>query len=366
MIYNSILAAFWVAILAPLATAQTLRIATWSAPLSRDGPGLLLRDINRGEDDQITAFIAVLDETRPDVLVLTDLDWDLEGRALAALTSALRARGLDYPYYFAAKPNSGVPTGLDMDGNQRLGEARDGLGYGRFSGDGGIGIISRYAVGIAEVRSFTDLRWRDLPGATLPLTERGTPFPSEQVQAMQPLSSTAHWIVPIQPPDMPPIDLLVWSATPPVFDGPEDQNGLRGRDELFLWQKLLDGELGAVPTRFVVAGNSNLDPFDGDGFRNAMAGFLADPRLIDPRPQSAGGRAAADADQRGPPELDTADWDDGAPGNLRVSYVLPSSNFTVTSAGVFWPAPDDPKAALLGDDGLAVGPHRLVWVDIAP
>jgi hypothetical protein len=352
------------AILPQAVAAEALRIATWAAPLSRDGPGLLLRDILSGDDPQIAAVVGVLAEVRPDVLVLTDMDWDLDGAALRALVATLRSQGLDYPYHFTARPNAGMPSGLDIDGNGRLGEARDGWGYGRFSGEGGVSVFSRYRVGTETVRYFTDLKWRDLPGAVLPLAADGTPFPSEAVQAAMPLSSTVHWVVPIAPPDGPPFDLLVWSATPPVFDGPEDQNGLRNRDELRLWSLLLDGALGPVPERFVVIGNSNLDPVDGDGYAGAMAAFLADPRLTDPLPQSAGGAAAADPDHAGDPARDTADWEDGAPGNLRVSYVLPSAMMEVAGAGVFWPAPDDPLAALLGDDGLAAGPHRLVWVDL--
>jgi len=77
-----------------------------------------------------------------------------------------------------------------------------------------------------------------------------------------------------------------------------------------------------------------------------------------------GGRAAADPGHSGDPALDTADWATGRPGNLRVSYVLPSVDLPVTGAGVFWPGPDDPKAALLGQDGFAAGPHRLVWVQV--
>lgn len=78
-----------------------------------------------------------------------------------------------------------------------------------------------------------------------------------------------------------------------------------------------------------------------------------------------GGRAAADSAHRGDPARDTADWSDEGPGNLRVSYVVPSAALSVVGGGVFWPAPDDPLFALLGEDGLAAGPHRLVWVDIA-
>jgi hypothetical protein len=205
--------------------------------------------------------------------------------------------------------------------------------------------------------------WRDLPGATLPIVD-GQPFPSAEVQAMQSLSSTGHWAVPILPDAGPPLTLLVWAATPPVFDGPEDRNGLRNRDELRLWQVYLDGDLGPPATDFVLMGNANLDPADGSGLHDAMAGLLADPRIQDPQPSSAGGLAAADSGQAGDPALDTADWPDDKPGNLRVDYILPAAGLRVTGAGVFWPAPDDPNAALLGSDGLAAGPHRLVWVDL--
>jgi hypothetical protein len=160
------------------------------------------------------------------------------------------------------------------------------------------------------------------------------------------------------------VDLMVWSATPPVFDGPEDRNGLRNRDELRLWTAVLDGALGAPPgEHFVIAGNANLDPADGEGLREAMAAFLADPRLTDPLPLSAGGAAAADPAQAGNPALDTADWAETGPGNLRVSYVLPAAVWEVTGSGVLWPAADE-TAALSAEDLVAAGPHRLVWVDL--
>lgn len=349
------------------AFAENLRIATFGAAFSREGPGLLLRDILAGDDLQVGAASALILEMQPDILVLTEFDFDLGQAALSALADSLRGQGLDYPHQFSLSPNSGLFTGLDLDGNGEPGEARDAMGYGRFAGDGGLAILSRWPIDTANVRDFTDVLWQDLPGAVLPVAD-GQPFPSAQVQAMQRLSSTGHWSVPIipgaGPGTGPPLTLLVWTATPPVFDGPEDRNGLRNRDELRLWQVYLDGGFGPPPDRFVIVGNANLDPDDGGGIQAAMADFLADPRLQDPAPRSAGGSAAADADQTGDPALDTADWPDNAPGNLRVSYVLPAASLKVTGAGVFWPGPGDPKAALLGSDGLGAGPHRLVWVDL--
>lgn len=339
----------WVVACLTLATpafADT-RIATFAAPLSRDGPGLLLRDIRKGEDPEIVAILAVVAEVDPDILLLTDFDYDLDRVALQAFADAA-----GYPHIFAWQPNTGIATGFDIDGNGRLGEARDAMGYGRFTGDGGMAIVSRHPV-TGTPRNLTETLWRDLPGAVLPPT-------SDAIAAIQRLSTAGHWIVPFETDDG-IVTLLASAHTPPVFDGPEDRNGLRNRDELRLWSQVLDDP----PKGFVIAGNMNLDPVDGQGYADAMAAFLADPRLIDPQPQSAGATFAANPDQRGDPATDTADWTDPLPGNLRVSYVLPSSAWQVTGSGVFWPAPDDPKAALLGADGADAGRHRLVWVDIA-
>jgi hypothetical protein len=324
----------------------------------------LLRDIVTGRDPQIAAAAAQIAAVAPDILVLTAFDYDAGALALGAFAAVLAGAGADYPHRFALRPNAGMATGLDLDGDGRRGGPRDAMGYGRFAGQGGLAILSRWPVDAAAVRDLSDLLWRDLPGAVLPVHADGSPFPSEEAQAVQRLSSTGHWVVPVMAPGG-PVTLMVWSATPPVFDGPEDANGLRNRDELRLWTLLLDGALGPVPQGdFVIAGNANLDPADGEGDHAAMAAFLRDPRIIDPGPASEGGRAAADPGQAGDPGQDTADWPDGRPGNLRVSYVLPSAGWAVAGAGVFWPAPDDPQAALFGDDGLAAGPHRIVWVDI--
>lgn len=304
----------------------------------------MLRDLRKGEDAQITAITDIIAHIDPDILVLTDFDYDLEGQALSAFASRFGDR---YPYRFARLPNTGIATGLDLDQNGRLGEARDALGYGRFAGDGGMAILSAWAIDAAGVADYADLLWRDLPGATLPQAADGAPFLPERVQAVQRLSHAGHWVVPIALANGERLQLLTYAATPPVFDGEEDRNGLRNRDELRLWEAILDGAFGTPPVSFVLAGNANLDPVAGEGRSAAMAAFLDRADLQDPLPN-----------------LPTADWDDDGPGDLRVSYVLPSADWHVVDTGVFWPEPDAADAVLLGDDGLAAGVHRLVWVDI--
>jgi len=312
--------------------AETIRIATFASPLSRAGPGLILRDIRKGEDPQITAIVQVIDQISPDILLLTDIDFDLDGAALAAFSDVLQQ---PYEHQFTARPNAGIPTGFDVDGNGRLGEARDAQGYGEFSGDGGLAVLSRFPVG--DVADLSAVLWRDLAGAQLP------PMKPEHA-AIQRLSSTSHWIVPIDLP-IGRLHLLAFAATPPVFDGPEDRNGLRNRDELRLWTEVLNGAFGEVPDSFVIAGNANLDPTAGDGLRDAMVDFLADRRLQDPLPDTP-----------------TARWPDRPElGALRVSYVLPSREWVVTDAGVVWHSSDP----LERDGSMLAGPHGLVWVDIS-
>lgn len=329
------------------ALAEKLRLATYNAELSRKGPGLLLRDLLKGKDPQIAAVLQVITQAAPDVLVLQGFDHDLESHALTAFQSALAKAGHDLPHRFAARPNSGVATGLDLDGNGRLGEPRDSQGYGAFTGEDGMAVLSRLPLG--EVRDFSGFLWRDLPGADLPLHPDGTPFPSPEAQAIQRLSSVAHWDVPVGLPDGRQLHLLTWHGSTPAFDGAEDRNGKRGGDETRFWLHLLDGALPFPPpdAPYVVIGQANIDPIDGEGRQDAIHALLSDPRLIDPAPTGSEG-------------TDTADWSAIDVGKLRASYILPWAGATVLDAGVIWPAKDDP----LSETTATASRHHLVWVDL--
>ena len=310
-----------------------IRIATFAAPLSRDGPGLLLRDLGRN-DPQIDATIQILNQIAPDILVLTDFDFDLSLIALNAFNAQLDR---PFDHLFSAPPNSGLPTTLDMDGNGRKGEPRDAQGYGRFTGDGGMAILSRFSIG--TVRDLTNLLWQDLPSARLPRVN-DTLFPSIEAISKQRLSSTNHWIVPIETP-IGQLNLLAFAATPPVFDGPEDRNGLRNADEIRLWELVLAGHFGPPPPNPVVLGNANLDPNAGDGLRSAIQSLLENPALFDPHPDQP-----------------TAVWPEI--GHLRVSYVLPATSLSIQKAETAWSFD-----ALSSDTVTVSGPHRIVWVDVA-
>lgn len=255
-----------------LAWAES-RIATWNADLSRKGPGLLLRDIEAMRPDIVAAraTIAVLDA---DILLLTDVDYDHD-------LVALRALDLGYPHLFALLPNTGMQTGVDRDGDGQIGGPRDGQGFGFFSGDGGMAVLSRFPIG--AVRDFSAFLWRDLPAAP------------DRVPEDQRLSTTAHWDVEILTPDG-PLHLLAWHATPPLY---EDRNIVRNEAEAAFWSLLLDGALpfAPPPEPFVVIGGAN-------GESGAIASLRA--RLQD----------VHDTDR------------------ARLDYLLPSNGISVRAAGM--------------------------------
>jgi hypothetical protein len=303
--------------------------------------------------------VQVLVAAQPDVILLTGFDYDQGGAALGALADIAGEAGAAYPHRLAFLPNAGIATGRDLDGDGRTGGPRDAQGFGEFAGQGGMALLSRLPLDGTAHRDFSAFLWRDLPGA----------IPPDDMAPDQRLSSVAHWDLALVLPDGRSVRLWAWHATPPVFDGPEDRNGRRNHDEAAFWLRYLEGALPWRPKEapFVLMGDANLDPVDGDGRPEALLGLLGHPRIVDAAPRSAGGLAAAARDaganaaHRGDPARDTADWQDGPgqPGNLRVDYVLPSREWRVRDAGVWWPE-TEPAAGI----AAAASRHRLVWVDV--
>jgi hypothetical protein len=230
-------------------------------------------------------------------------------------------------------------------------------------------------------------------GARLP-DDPSTPEPRDWYSAAElevfRLPSKSFWDVPVLV-DGEVVHLLAAHPTPPTFDGPEDRNGLRNADEIRLVADYVTpgaggyiyddaGRHGGLPegARFVVLGDMNADPFDGDSVDSAIRQLLDNPAVDDSlRPASAGGpeqaalQGRANAAHRGDPAFDTADFADTAPGNLRADYALPSDEgLAPRAAGVFWPQSDDPLFPLVGTfepalpGGFPSSDHRLVWIDL--
>jgi hypothetical protein len=370
---------------------DSIRIATFNAGLVRKGAGMLVHEM-AGGSAQIDAVAEIILRVRPDLLLLNKFDRDPAHRALTGFAERLRAgvaglEGLDYPFLYQGPANTGIPSGHDLDGDGRERGPRDAFGYGRFPGQYGMALMSRFPIDYDRLRSFQHFPWADMPDAERPVNPDGTPFHPDPVWRDLRLSSVSQWDVPVTLPGDVVLHVVASHPTPPVFDGPEDFNGRRNGDEIRLILGLIDGAAwlrddrgqgGGLRRRdpFVVVGDLNADPFDGEAGGKAIAALLASSRLRDPMPASAGAAEAAlaggaNATHRGPAALDTADWrDDPGPGNMRVDYVLPSAGLEIRGSGVFWPAKDSPLARLIAAGEFrgrqpASSDHRLVWVDIA-
>lgn len=376
---------------------ESIRFASFNASLNRNEEGQLIADLSTKTNTQAQNIAEIIQRSNPDVILINEFDYDADAKAAQLFqqnylaVSQNGASSIEYPYYYVAPSNTGVPAGFDLDNDRTVGGPNDALGFGFFPGQYGMVLYSKHPIDTENIRTFQQFLWKDMPNALLP-DDPATPQPNdwyspEELEVFR-LSSKSHWDIPIKI-NGETIHVLASHPTPPVFDGEEDRNGKRNHDEIRFWSDYITpgkgdyiyddaGNFGGLSShsRFVVMGDQNADPFDGESTNNAIWQLLNNP-LINTKitPNSDGGSDAA-ARQGGAndnhisdPTYDTADFADTAPGNLRVDYVLPSQNLEITDASVFWKTSDDPLFRLVGDfdpipSGFPSSDHRLVAADV--
>jgi len=370
-----------------------LRVATYNTSLYDEASGGLIRRLQNG-DGKARRIAAVLQRVRPDLVLLNEFDFDAGHRAAdlfqrdyLEVAQTDGGEALRYSYRYLAPVNTGVPSGLDLDRDGRIGgegrdRGNDAWGYGLHPGQYGMLVLSRYPIDAAQVRTFQLLKWSALPGARQPRDPAtGAAWYPPAIWSQLRLSSKSHWDVPV--PVRTPlgtVHLLAAHPTPPVFDGPEDRNGSRNFDEIRLWAAYLSadarapaagawlcddqGRCGglAAQARFVIAGDLNADPTNGAGLPGAIDQLLSHPRVdASEVPRSAG--AVERAAQRALPrtgDVGTHTGDFGpTSGTLRLDYLLPSRGLRVRDSGVFWPIRGSADAAVID-----ASDHYLVWLDL--
>jgi len=371
--------------------APTVRFATFNASLNRSFEGQLRSDLSTPGNTQAQAVAEIVQRTRPEVLLINEFDFDPVAAELFRdnylEVSQNGAAAIEYPHHFIAPSNTGIPSGFDLNNDGVVGGPDDAFGFGFFPGQFGMLVLSQHPIDTDDVRTFQLFRWMDMPGARLP-DDPATPEPAdwyspEELEVFR-LSSKSHWDVPVQIGGR-MVHFLASHPTPPVFDGPEDRNGLRNADEIRFWADYVSpgprsayiyddaGQRGglAAGATFVIAGDQNSDPLDGDSVPGAIQQLLDHPRVDTSVTPDSEGAVEASALQGGAnlthlsdPRFDTADFSDTAPGNLRADYVLPSRSLRILDAAVFWPTTGDPLSRLTGVFPFPSSDHRLVWIDV--
>ena len=387
------------AVEAPAQAESQVRFATFNASLNRGTAGSLRTDLSTPGNAQAATIAEIVQRTRPDVLLINEFDFDPEAAGLFQdnylSVGHNGAEPIHYPYRFIAPSNTGIASGFDLNNDGRVvtqpgapGYGDDALGFGAFPGQFGLVVYSRYPIDQDGARTFQHFLWKDMPGALLPddpATATLADWYSPEELAIFRLSSKSHWDLPILIGKR-TVHFLVSHPTPPVFDGPEDRNGRRNFDEIRFWadyvrpgdgQYIYDdrgGRGGLRPgSSFVIAGDMNSDPLDGDSVPGAAQQLLEHHWInAEFTPSSAGAAEAsalqggANTSHRGNPAYDTADFADvPGPGNLRADYVLPSRGMDVAAGAVFWPASSDPLSRLTGTFPFPSSDHRLVWIDVS-
>ena len=386
-----------------------LRFATFNASVNRNADGQLVQELSNGDDPQLRNVAEIIQRVRADVLLVNEFDFVPDEQAARLFQRNYLsvpqngARAIRYRYRFVAPSNTGIASGKDLDNDGQVvtqpgsgAYGNDSFGFGEFPGKFGMAVFSRERIDFKRVRTFQHFLWKDMPGALLP-DDPATPGPQDWYSPDElgvfRLSSKSHWDLPLKLKGGRRVHFLVSHPTPPVFDTAEDRNGKRNHDEIRFWADYVtpgasdyiyddNGRHGGLRRgdHFVIAGDQNADPFDGDGVDHAIRQLLDNPRVnASVTPTSPGGpqqsqlQGGANTTHQGDPANDTADFADGAPGNLRADYVLPDRDIRIRNSFVFWPLNNDPLFPLVGTFSLALLPdgngfpssdHRLVAVDV--
>lgn len=318
--------------------------------------------LNDASNERLKAIAAIIQRMRPNIILLNEIQTSqVDGPSNAekfvyhylAVSQGEGLKAIKYDSYTPGT-NTGEHSGIDLDhsgsvddtvpehsGTTQTPEQRaygnDSYGFGGFPGQYGMALLvdPRLSIEHEQIRTFQHFLWKDLPGHTAPTNEDGTPWYSEDAWESMRLASKNFADVPIRLPNGSVLHALISHPTPPAFDGPERRNVLRNHDEIALIRAYIDdspalyddagGKGGlSADAAFVILGDLNCDPSDGSGLPMTMFSqlFSSDRLAPDHHPGSA-------------IRIDGLDRTDTSRFKLRVDYVLPSANITVTDTGIW-------------------------------
>lgn len=376
-------------LLSSSSVAQTLRVATFNVSmeagnyvgLDASPTGNELFDLlEKGQHQQIRNIAEIIQRVRPDIILLNEFDYVTDCRkgidAFNANFLQVAQNGskpIHYPYHFVAPVNTGVVSDVPLN-HSRNTEApgNNTFGFGLYPGQYGMVLLSRFPIDNEQIRTFQRFLWKDMPENNIAeiKDDTGKTWYSQQTMSALRLSSKSHWDIPLKVNGK-RIHILASHPTPPVFDGPENRNGWRNHDEIRFWldyigppesAEYIYDDLGIkggfTGQRFVLLGDLNASPVEGDAFREPISQLLAHPKVSQfPLPKSKAGS------QNNPDSVHsqnhTAAW------GMMVDYAISSTiGLAVEQNGIFWPEASDELYRLV-ENRAASSDHRLVWVDVS-
>jgi 3-phytase len=229
--------------------------------LNRSSAGRLITDLSTPNNQQAKNVAETIQRVNPDVLLINEFDYDSSNTALNLFqqnylsVSQNGATPVNYPFRYAAPSNTGIASGLDLDNNGSAvtqigvnGYGNDAFGFGDFPGQYGMAVYSKYPIDTANIRTFQNFLWKDMPGALLP-DNSSTPAANDYYSPAElnvfRLSSKSHWDVPINI-NGEIVHALVSHPTPPVFDG------LKTETASEIMMKFAFGQITLLPKKVVI------------------------------------------------------------------------------------------------------------------
>ncbi|MPY21104.1 endonuclease/exonuclease/phosphatase family protein [Shewanella psychropiezotolerans] len=370
---------------------------------------------------QIRNVAAIIQTERPAVLMMGEFNNDGMGENQDAIKGfrlnylAVPQNGLgttsddkkmlepiQFAYFENFSTNTGLLSEFDLDRNGTVALPGDAWGFGFYHGQYAFGLLSQYPIDTDNIRTFQTFKWKDMPGETNPTItnceDENNPIPegmkcgdewyTAEAWAEKPLSSKNHVDAPILIPTADGekvVHLLLSHPTPPVFDTLTQNNKMLNRAEIKFWSDYasnadyiyddagVKGGLG-LDASFVVMGDLNADPENGDGFLDSIQNLMHHERVnvlaTDGvyAPNSLGSTECVALGGCGDstyPDRITSTF------GLRVDHAIPSNDLNITDSGVFWPASFEDGYMLMNDERVGKwgngkdisSDHRLVWIE---
>ena len=373
------------ALLPSFGYAETIRVATYNIQDVRT------HDLLLDHQPRLEKIAAIVTSLEADVILLNEIAYDKPEYPYVPKSQKVSGLNADrfVAKYLSQNPttpafktislesNTGIPSGYDLDNSgiavatlpvpindstlkytsEQRAYGNDSHGFGIFPGQYSMALLVApdFEILKENIRTYRLFKWSNLPNVRPPIKPDGSPWYSAQAWAHIRLPSKTLADIPVRTPSGTIIHFIVSHPTPPGFDGAEQRNRIRNRDEIRLLRAFMDNETWLVDDRgkkgglksgahAVILGDLNADPANGPSLKNAITHLLASPTLAPDIPP------ISDVTING---LDP--WDTSGFG-LRVDYVLPTKRLAIAKSAIWRPTQ--------GDKIQSPSDHFPVWADI--